>query len=91
MATRNTIDEVKAWLTPTLIAILGYLLNSGIQDLKADLKELKQLGGIHEKRIQKLEYKVFGISSAFALPHFNPFVFDKTKTLHYNGVKFFYA
>jgi len=91
MATRNTIDEVKAWLTPTLIAILGYMLNSGIQDLKADLKELKQLGGIHEKRIQKIEYKVFGISAAFTLHHSNPFLFNKTKTLHYNGVKFYYA
>jgi hypothetical protein len=91
MAQKNAIEEVKAWLTPTLIAILGYLLNSGIQDLKADLKELKQLGGIHEKRIQKLEYKVFGISSAFTLQHSNQFVFDKTKTLHYNGIKFYYA
>lgn len=91
MATRSAIDEVKVWLTPTLLAILGYMLNSGIQDLKADLKELKQQGGVHEKRIQKIEYKVFGISSVVLLPHYNQFVFDKTKQLHYNGVKFYYA
>jgi len=91
MAQKNAIEEVKAWLTPSLIAILGYMLNSGIQDLKSDLNELKQLGGIHEKKIQKIEYKVFGISSAFTLHHSNPFLFDKTKTLHYNGIKFFYA
>ncbi len=42
-------------------------------------------------RIDKLEGKVFSMNVTAVLPHFLQFVFDKTKTLHFNNGAFYYA
>lgn len=91
MAQRTAMDEFRAWLTPVLIGVVGYLLNNGINDLKDEINKLKEMSGTHESRIQRVEFKVFGISYSGAYLHPLQFIYDKTKTLHYREGVFYYA
>ena len=83
----NPIEQVKAWLTPALLTILGGF----IIDLKNDVKVLLDRTARLEVRV---EYeKELREQRTTKLVNFNgmELVFDRNKTLKYNSLtKFFY-
>ena len=80
MATNNTIEQVKAWMTPALLTIIGGF----IIDLKNDVKVLLDRTARLEVRV---EYeKELREQKTAQVVNFKgmELVFDRNKHLHYN-------
>lgn len=92
MAQRTAMDEVRAWLTPILVLLIGYLLDSRLTDITEELRSLRENIGTHDHKLQRLENKVFGFSDQTAfIQRSQPFFYDKNKILHYDCGVFYYA
>lgn len=98
MAQRTTLDEIRAYIMPLTVAAFGWYMTSLISEVRSDVKLLLETKAVHGEqieqfrhRIDKLEGKVFSMNVTAVLPHFLQFVFDKTKTLHFNNGAFYYA
>ena len=55
MTNSRAADQVKVWLFPTLVAVLGTIIWSDIRDIKADVKALMAQSNIDKTRIDNLE------------------------------------
>jgi hypothetical protein len=89
MATNNTIEQVKAWMTPALLTIIGGVM----MDMKNDVKILLDRTARLEVQVQyEKEYRK---QSTAKLVKFKgmELVFDRNKKLHYNHLNksFFYV
>lgn len=51
----QTINEVKAWIFPTLIAILGAIIWNDVKEIKTDVKSLMAQSNIDKTRIDNIE------------------------------------
>lgn len=77
MANSNTIDQVKAWLTPGLLTVIGGVL----MDMKSDVKTLLDRTARLEVRVE-YEEKLRNEQTAHLVKFKGmDFVFDRNKTL----------
>lgn len=74
MATRTPMDEVRAWITPALSSVLSIICISMVHEIRNDVKQLLETRATHNEqiktmniRLERMESKVFGISSASLL------------------------
>jgi Zn-dependent peptidase ImmA (M78 family) len=54
----TVIEEVKVWITPLLISIIGTFLWSTMTEMRADVKLLLEQKAESNVKIQNLEYRV---------------------------------
>lgn len=58
-ARTSTIDQVKAWLFPTLLSIFGTYIWQDVREIKKDVKALIAQSNIDKTRIDNLERVVY--------------------------------
>jgi hypothetical protein len=73
---RNTISSIKAWIFPSLVAILGWMIKSDINEMKSDVKALLAQSNIDKTKIEHLESDVQALNKA---------VFKIAKTAPYSS------
>jgi hypothetical protein len=73
---RNTISSIKAWIFPSLVAILGWMIKSDISEMKSDVKSLLAQSNIDKTKIEHLESDVQALNKA---------VFKIAKTVPYSS------
>lgn len=67
-ADSQTITQIKAWLFPTLIAILGTIIWNDVKEIKNDVKALMAQSNIDKTRIDNLEKRMDFFRSGAASP-----------------------
>lgn len=66
---KNTISSIKAWIFPSLVAILGWMIKSDINEMKSDIKALLAQSNIDKTKIEHLEHDVNALNKAvFKIP-----------------------
>lgn len=98
MAQRTTLDYIREWLMPIVVAAFGWYMSSLISEIRGDVKTLLDSRAHQIEQIRALERATFGKVSepdedfSYNYKHDcnNPFLFDKAKTLHYENKKFIY-
>jgi hypothetical protein len=59
MATANqTANQIKVWLFPTLVAILGTIIWNDVKEIKNDVKSLMAQSNIDKTRIDNIEKQI---------------------------------
>jgi hypothetical protein len=61
------VDQVKIWLFPALVTILGTIIYREILEMRADVKQLLAQSNIDKTKIEKLEQQVQMINQALFL------------------------
>lgn len=62
----NTIiDQVKIWITPSVITILGTMIWADMQEMKSDIKSLLKESSSQEAKIKSLEQDMNLIKSMY--------------------------
>lgn len=89
MAQKSVQDYIREFLSPILITIVGYYTISTLNEIKSDIKTLLETKAVHTEQLRALERKVFALYSIQIRGL--DFIFDKTKTLKYDGGVFYYA
>ena len=91
---RTVLDHVREWIMPAI----GIFLSALVLEMRSDIKILLDSRAHQIEQIRALERATFGKVSEpdedFSLNYKgntgNPFLFDKTKQLHYTNKKFIY-
>lgn len=73
---KNTINNIKTWLFPSIVAILGWMIKSDISEMKSDVKSLLAQSNIDKTKIEHLESDVQALNKA---------VFKIAKTVPYSS------
>jgi hypothetical protein len=55
----SALDEVKAWLFPSIVGILGIIIWQDIKEIKSDIKSLIAQSNIDKTRIDNLERIIY--------------------------------
>ena len=55
----SALDEVKAWLFPSIVGILGVIIWQDIKEIKSDIKSLIAQSNIDKTRIDNLERVIY--------------------------------
>jgi len=55
----SALDEIKAWLFPSLVGILGVIIWQDIKEIKSDIKSLIVQSNIDKTRIDNLERIIY--------------------------------
>jgi hypothetical protein len=55
----SALDEVKAWLFPSIVGILGVIIWQDIKEIKSDIKSLIAQSNIDNTRIDNLERIIY--------------------------------
>ena len=55
----SALDEVKAWLFPSIMGILGVIIWQDIKEIKSDIKSLIAQSNIDKTRIDNLERLIY--------------------------------
>lgn len=61
----TVIDQVKIWITPSVITILGTMIWSDMQEMKSDIKSLLKESSSQEAKIKSLEEDMNLIKSMY--------------------------
>jgi hypothetical protein len=61
---KNPISTFKSWLFPSLVAILGWMIKSDINEMKSDVKVLLAQSNIDKTKIETLEKNVEALNKA---------------------------
>jgi hypothetical protein len=70
---KNTINNIKTWLFPSIVAILGWMIKSDISEMKSDVKSLLAQSNIDKTKIEHLESDVQALNKAvFKISHSTP-------------------
>jgi hypothetical protein len=88
MAQRTPIDYIREFISPILIAIIGYYSMTTLNEIRSDVKTLLETSAKHTEQIRSLERKVFGMVSIEY--NYLKIIFDKNKTLKYQDGVFYY-
>ena len=88
MAQRTPIDYIREFISPILIAIIGYYSMTTLNEIRSDVKTLLETSAKHTEQIRSLERKVFGMVSIDY--NYLKIIFDKNKTLKYQDGVFDY-
>jgi hypothetical protein len=88
MAQRTPIDYIREFISPILIAIIGYYSMTTLNEIRSDVKTLLETSAKHTEQIRSLERKVFGMVSIDY--NYLKIIFDKNKTLKYKDGVFDY-
>jgi hypothetical protein len=61
----NVIDQIKIWLTPSVVSIIGIMIWSDMQEMKSDIKALLQESSSQREKIKSLEQDVALIKGTY--------------------------
>ncbi len=61
---KTSVSSIKAWLFPSLVAILGWMIKSDINEMKSDVKALLAQSNIDKTKIEHLESDVQALNKA---------------------------
>jgi len=94
MPQRTTLDVIREWIMPAI----GIFLSAIILEMRSDVKLLLDSRARQIEQIRSLERATFGkvteLKDDFSYNYKHnkgiPFLFDKTKQLHYENKKFIY-
>lgn len=67
-ANSQTVNQIKVWLFPTLVAILGTIIWNDVKEIKNDVKSLMAQSNIDKTRIDNLEKRLDFFRSGAASP-----------------------
>lgn len=76
MATNGqAVNQVKLWIYPTLVGILGMIIWHDVRDIKNDVKQLMAQSNIDKTRIDNLERQIERLmpSKTVTLSGLNPY------------------
>jgi hypothetical protein len=64
----QTLNNIKAYLFPTLVSILGMMIWNDVNEIKSDVKQLMAQSNIDKTRIDNLEREVYKTSLQTPMP-----------------------
>lgn len=61
---KNTINNIKSWAFPILVAVLGWMIKTDISEMKSDVKALLAQSNVDKTKIEHLESDVDVLNKA---------------------------
>lgn len=61
----NVIDQIKIWITPSVVSIIGLMIWTDVQEMKSDIKALLQESSSQKEKIKSLEADVALIKATY--------------------------
>lgn len=61
---KNTINQIKSWAFPILVAVLGWMIKTDISEMKSDVKALLAQSNVDKTKIEHLEHDVDVLNKA---------------------------
>lgn len=61
---KNTINQIKSWAFPILVAVIGWMIKTDISEMKSDVKALLAQSNVDKTKIEHLEHDVDVLNKA---------------------------